>query len=883
MNGLRTLQLGIRSLLRRDQVEEELDEELRFHVEMETAKHLKRGLSPAAARREALRSFGGVEKVKEQCRELRVTRWLEDLARDVRYGVRTLTRSPGYAAVSILTLALGIGANTAIFSMVNGVLLRPLPYTEGDRLVRVQQGAPKAGLEDIGVSPLEKADYAGGRSLAAVAEHHTMWFNLLDRGTPERVQTGVVSADYFRVLGIQPILGRTFVAEDDKPGAEPVLVLSYAWWQRSHGGDPSVLGQKLEMNDKTHTVVGVLPPVPAYPSKDEVFMPTSACPFRSVPEAAIDRTMRMTNVLARLAPGASLEGARAEVSGIARRMAAAHPKDYPSDQGHSATLVSLQEELTRAARPTLLTLLGIVGLVLLLVCTNVANLTLARQLGRGRELAVRAALGASRGRLVRQRLMESLLLALAGGALGLLLGAAALRLLATFAARFLPRAEEIAIDGTVLLFTLLVSLAAGVAAGLLPALFRPEPAAALKEGGDRSSMGAGGLRVRNLLIVGQLGLSFLLLIGAGLMLRTLGALHQVDPGFRPEGVLTAGLDLDWSKYDTVPKRRDVYDRLLAKIETLPGITTAALASTSPLRQSYPFKQPLRIEGRALAPDQPLPQIEMRIASPDYLPTLGVPILHGRGFRDEDGPDAPAVALINRSTARHFWGGQDPVGRRISFDGGTSWITIVGVAGDVRQYGLDHEASDEVYRPIRQVPLLRSRLLVRSAVPAATLEKSLRAAVREIDPEQPLFEVQTLEQARADSLAPSRLITLFLGLFALLALVITATGIAGLLAFSVSQRTQEIGIRMALGAARDDVLWMILRQGGVLLAAGLALGLLGALALNRVMAGLVFGIETTDPVTYAGVALLLLAVAALACWEPARRATGIHPMLALRKG
>ncbi len=881
MNGLRSLQLGIRSLLRRDRVEEELDEELRFHLDMETARHLKRGLSPAAARREALRTFGGVEKVKEQCRELRVTRWLEDLVRDVRYGVRTLLRNPGFATVVVLTLALGIGANTAIFSVVNGVLLRPLPYEEGDRLVRLGQQAPKAGLESIGVSPLEMADYGTSPSLAGVAEHHTMWFNLLDRGEPERVQTGVVSAHFFRVMGIRPLLGRTFTPEDDKPGAEPVLVLSHDYWQRSHGGDPGIIGRTFEMNDKTHTVVGVLPPVPQYPVEDMIYMPTSACPFRSTPHASQERRMRMLSVFGRLAPGASLERARAEVADQARRMQAAYPEVYPADQGHAATLTPLQEDLTREARPTLLILLGTVGLVLLIVCANVANLTLARQFGRERELAVRSALGASRSRLVRQLLTESTLLALAGGALGLLLAAGGLRLLMAFAARFTPRAVEIAIDGPVLLFTLVVALLTGVASGSLPALLRHELSTALKEGGDRASTGSGGLRLRNALIVAQLALSFLLLIGAGLMLRSLWALQRVDPGFRPASVLTAGLDLDWSKYTDGPQQRELHDKLLARLQSLPGVSSAALASAVPLDESSPFNLPLRIEGRPFPEGQPAPQIDLRAASPDYFLALGVPILRGRAFTDSDRPEAPRVAIVNRTMARRFWGDRDPIGQRISSDGET-WFTIVGVVGDVRQYGLDQDAADEVYVPLRQFPLLSTRLVVRSAVPPATLEKSLRAAVREIDPEQPIYEVQTLEQSRSSALAPARLTAALLGLFALLALVITATGIAGLLAFSVSQRTHEIGIRMALGAARDDVLWMVLRQGAVLLAAGLGLGLLGALSVNRVMAGLLFGVEPTDPITYLGVSFVLLAVAALACWMPARRATGIQPMLALRK-
>lgn len=432
-----------------------------------------------------------------------------------------------------------------------------------------------------------------------------------------------------------------------------------------------------------------------------------------------------------------------------------------------------------------------------------------------------------------------------------------------------------------LLFTVLIALLTGIASGALPALFRQELSTTLKEGGDRASSGAGNLRVRHLLIVGQLALSFMLLIAAGLMLRSLWALHRVDPGFQPQSVLTAGLDLDWSKYTDDATRRAVQDRLLERLRALPGVSSVALASAYPLDESEPAFRPLRIEGQPLPSGGAVPQVDLHVASPDFFRTLGVPVLRGRGFTEQDGPDAPQVVLLNQLAARHFWGDRDPVGQRISFDG-EHWGTVVGVVGDVRQYGLDREATDEVYRPLRQVPLLSMRVVIRSKVPPASLEKSVRAAVLEVDPEQPVYDVQTLEQARALSLAPSRLTAVLLGIFALLALVITATGIAGLLAFSVSRRSQEIGIRMALGAAPGAVLWMVLRQAAGLVLTGLGLGALGAFALTRVMAGLLFGIEPTDPVTFVGVSLVLLTVAGVACWLPARRVTGIHPMLALRK-
>ena len=879
---LQSLRLGVRSLLRKDAVERELDDELRFHVEMQTAQNLARGMSPAEARTAALRTFGGVEKTKEQCREVRRTRWLEDFFQDLRYGARAFRSHPGFAAVVVLTLALGIGANTAIFSVVHSILLQPLPYEDSDQLVLLRHDAPAARLEDVGVSPLEMADYRGqSRSLAGLAEHHTMWFNLLRRGEPERVQTGVVSANFFQLLGIRPILGRDFIPEDEKPGAEPVLVLSYGYWQRSHGSDPKVIGQVFEMNDKAHRVIGVLPPVPLYPEDDEVYMPTVACPFRSAPHANQERGMRMLTAFGRLQDGASLEQAGNDVGTIAARMAKAYPESYPAAYELRAALVPLRERMVGAARPTLLILLGTVGLVLLIVCANVANLTLARLLGRQRELAVRSALGAGRGRLIRQLLTESTLLALTGGLLGLLLAAGALRLLLAFAANFTPRASEIGIDGPVLLFTLLVALATGIASGSLPALARRDLSSSLKEGGDRATTGTGGLRLRNGLIVVQLALSFVLLIGAGLMLRTLFELSRVDPGFHPENVVTAGLDLDWSKYDTPEKMRDVQTRLLARVRALPGIETAALASTFPLNDSQPWNVELQIEGRPRAADTPAPLIDLRVASTDYFRTIGVPLLRGRTFQESDGDGALEVVIVNQSMARRFWGDQNPVGRRISLDDGETWRTVIGVVGNVTQYGLDHGPTDEVYRPLQQFPILSTSLVARTSAPLATMEKSLRAAVLEVDPEQPLYEVQTLEQARAASLAPPRLTTTLLGLFAGLALLVTTTGIAGLIAFSVNRRTQEIGIRMALGAAQGTVLWMVLRQAAVLVLAGLALGVAGALIMTRLLAGLLFGVGPTDPATFLSVALVLLTVATFACLVPARRATAVQPVMALR--
>ncbi|HSF40527.1 MAG TPA: ABC transporter permease [Thermoanaerobaculia bacterium] len=707
-----------------------------------------------------------------------------------------------------------------------------------------------------------------------------MPFTLLGRGEPDRVQTGVVSAELFEVLGVTPLLGRTFRAGEDRPGAEPVLVLSHSYWRRRFGGDPGIVGQTFEMNDRVHTVVGVLPPMPQYPDENDVYMPVSSCPFRSRERFIENREARMMHVFARLRDGVTVEQARSDLAVVADRLREEHPEAYATPAGLRLDAVPLKEELTRPARPTLLLLLGTVGFVLLLVCANVANLILARLLRRNQEMAVRTALGAGRGRLLRQVLVESMLLALAGGALGLLLAGAGLDMLVAFAARFTPRAAEVGIDSGVLLFTLLVAVATGIASGLLPAaLSRQEPAAALSAGGSRST--AGRRRARSLLVVLQLALSFLLLAGAGLMLRSLLALERVDPGFQPGNVLTATLVLNWSRYTGSSELLAFFRPLLAEVESSPGVVSAALAETFPLNQESPSEESVLIEGRPRDAADPAPPVDLRRASPRYFETIGVPLLAGRAFASQDRADAAAVAIVNRAMARASWAEGSPLGRRISTDGGATWRTVVGVVGDVRQHGLASEVRPEVYVPFEQSPTLAATLLVRTAGDPRAFSGPLREAVHALDPEQPVEEVRTLEEVRGEALASPRLTAALLALFAGLALVVSAAGVSGVVAFSVSQRTREIGLRMALGARQETVLGMVLLEGMALALAGLALGIAGALAVSRLLSGLLYGVGPTDPVTYGAVSLTLLAAAAVACWIPAQRATTVDPMVALR--
>ncbi len=802
---------------------------------------------------------------------------------DAGFALRMMRKSPGFTLAAILTLGLGIGANSAIFSVVNAVLLKPLPYEHGDRLVTLQQQAPRAGMLNQPFSVAEINDYrTQGHALDGLVEYHNMNFILLGRSEPERVETGVVSWDYFDVFGVKPLFGRTFRPEDEQPGAPAVLMLSYEYWIRSFGGDPTVVNKTFTMNDRPHMVVGVLPPVPQYPNENDVYMPTTACPFRSRPSFIADRQSRMMRAFGRMKPGISVSQARADLNGVAANLQKAYPKDYPPAIDYSIATASLEEELTHNARPTMLVLLGAAGFVLLIACANVANLNLSRMVRRERELAVRAALGAGRVRMFRQLLTESSLLALIGGGLGLLFSWGALNLLVSFAARFTPRAREIHLDATVLLFTLAVAVLTSLLSGTAPALAARETVVgSLKEGGAQSIIGRGRNRMRNLLIVAQVAVSFLLLIGAGLMLRSFAKLQHVDPGFQPENVLTMQIGLNFTKYNSNDKQRAFFETFLDKVEAQSGVKSAAASMMIPLTTGMTMTGDFQIEGQPPVPGQALPVADFRVISPNYFETLHIPILEGRAFTRADRPGAPDVAIVNRSAARHFWGTQDPVGKRFSVDGGKAWMQIAGVVGDVRQYGLDKEPVDEIYVPLAQSPLLDGILVIKTAGEPMSIARGVIELLYGIDPNQPAARVRSLEQVRAESVAAPRLTTNLLGVFALLALAIAATGIGGVMALAVGQRRHEIGVRMALGARPAEILRMILGQGMALALVGVGLGLFGAVWLTRLLQQLLFEVTPTDPLTYIGVAAVLGLAALVACYIPARRAARVDPIVALR--
>ncbi len=886
------LAFRVRALFRRRAVEAELQDELRFHCEREVERHMQAGRTRAEAMRLTRLAFGGVDQVKDSCRRVRGVEPIETLLRDLGFGLRMLRSHPGFTAVAVLTLAIGIGANTALFSVVDGVLWKPLPFPHPEQLVRLHES--RSTFAEGSISYPNFRDWQQqNHTFSAIAIARESGFSLTGRGDAEQLDAVLVSADFFPLLGVKPLLGRTFVRGEDEIGAAPAVLVSAALWRRKLGASPDVVGQSLTLDGRDYPIAGVVAAsfglqISGF-NKADVYVPIGQWrnPFLRRRSAGM-----MMHGIGRLRSGVTIEQARADMRRVTGNLAAAYPDD---DRGIGAAIVPLKDEVVRDVRPFLLVLLGAVGFVLLIACVNVANLLLARATGRAGELAVRTARGASRGRVIRQLLTESLLLAAAGGGLGVLLAAWGTRAALGLLPAVLPRAAEVGLDARILAFTVAISLGAALLFGLVPALriSRGSGHQTLKEGGR----GASGARHRaqDVFVMIEMATAIVLLIGAGLMIRSLGKLWSVDAGFRPDGVVTANLALPPPMMRASPAAvraewRLVEDRLAA----IPGFLGSSLtwgAQPLGIGDSVAFW----LDGRP----RPRHENEMStavryIVEPGYLATMRIPLLRGRFFSAHDDERSPPVVVVDEMLARQLFGKRDPLHQRLSLHDGASRAEIVGVVGHVKQWGLDADAASslqaQVYLPFMQMPdaamiltPANSAIVVRSARAAPAVFAAARRALRAMSPDLEISAMETLSDVVADSLAARRFAMILLGCFAVLALVLASIGIFGVTSYLVGEKTHEIGLRMALGAQRGDVLNLILRLGVRTALAGAAIGLAAALGLTRLMSHLLFGVSATDPLTYAGVVVALVAVTLAACYLPASRAMAIDPAMALHRG
>ncbi len=872
----------LRSLFRPATVEQELGSELRFHIERQVEENLSAGMTPKEARLAAVREFGGVEQVKEECRDTRRVNYLENLLKDVRYGLRMLRKSPSFTFFSVAVLALGIAANSAIFSIADAVLIRPLPYRDSNRLVMVWEDASAYGFPKDTPAPGNFVDWKSRNQVFedVAALPYGGYFNLTGNGTPEQLAGKKVTANLFSLLGVRVLLGRDFRSEDDVPGAPHVAILSHGLWLRRFGGDPQIVGKEISLNYQKCTVIGVMTREVQFPDREtEIWIPA-----QFTKERLANHGSHYLNVFARLKPGVSLKTANADLDTIASALEKEHPD---SNAKIGAFAVPLREELAGDVRPAILMLVGAVCFVLLIACANVANLLLSRASGRRRELAMRLALGATRGRVIQQMLTESILLALFAGAVGLLLSVWGTKFLAALIPAGIAPTAEAGVDGRVLLFTLFVSLSTGVLFGIIPAsrVSQFQLTYSLKQGGGQSGVGSGGRRLRDALVICEVALAIVLLAGAALMIRSLQNLYHLDPGFRADHVLVMRTPLPRPKYEAVARRRAFFDQVLAQVENLPGVVSAGYTTWVPLTNDGGATG-ITIEGKPEPAPGNLLIPNVRIISRDYMLALRMKLVDGRPFESRDANGTLPVGLINQTMARNYWPGENPIGRRFkigTYRDESLWITVIGIAGDVHQAGLDVPARAEMYLPYQQQDFgyEPEYLAVRTSGDPMALAEIVRQQIWSVDKEQPVAGVMPLEDLVDENLASRRMQASLLSGFAGLALLLVTLGIYAVLSFAVTQRTQEIGVRVALGAQPRDVLRMIFSQGFKLFLIGAAIGLVAAFVLSRALVHLLFGVSAYDPVSFASVTILLAAVALLACYVPARRATRVDPLIALR--
>ncbi|HWS52486.1 MAG TPA: ABC transporter permease [Pyrinomonadaceae bacterium] len=877
MRGFNVLKSRLRALFGRESVLRDIDEELRAHVEMEEAANLARGMTPAEARRAALRSFGNLGSIRDAAYEIRGGGMLETLWQDLRYGVRALAKHRGFAAVAVVTLALGIGANSTIFSFANGVLLRPLPYRQPERLVMLDETAPKRGTLSMGVSFPNFLDWrAQNRVFEEIAAYQPGSYALVGGGEPEQIRGARVSAGLFEVLGVAPVTGRTILSEEDRPGGETVVILGHGLWERRFGADPRVVGRSVSLNNRPHTVVGVMPPGFRFPEVADLWVPLALDTQRWT------RTDHGLSAVARLKDGVTLEQAQAEMGAVARRIEEQNPV---TNEGMGVTVTDLRAGLVGDYRQSLLILLGVVGFVLLIACVNVANLLLARASTRRKEISIRAALGASRRRIFRQLITESLVLSALGGALGLALAVWGLKLLLASVPVEFPFWMQFGLDGRVVGFTAVVTLLTGALFGAAPALqaSKVDLNETLKEGGRSAAAGAGQGRLRSLLVVVEVALSLVLLVGAGLMMRSFLRLQQVDVGLDPRGVLTMGVSLPSAKYPEPEKQSAFFAQLVERLGRLPGVREAGAVSNLPLSGSR-WGRSLTVEGRPVVGVGQAPSINHCVVTPGYFRAMGIPLLAGRDLAETDSKDAPKVTVIDERLAREYWPGESALGKRVRFgppEANEPWHTVVGVVGEVRHERMDAATRMSVYLPYRQIPLRGMTLAARAEGDPLGLAAAAREQVRALDPDQPVTSVRTMEEVISRAVWQPRLHAILFGVFAAVALALATVGIYGVMSYAVTQRTHEIGVRVALGARPRDILRMVVRQGLALTLVGVAVGAAAAFALTRVMASLLFEVSAADPATFAANVVLLTLVSLLACYVPARRATRVDPITALR--
>ena len=875
MKWFNTLVARLRALLQRDAVLHDIDEELRAHLEMEIEANRELGMTPEEARLSASKSFGNVASIRDQAYEVKGGGFMESVWQDLRYSGRMLLKHPGFTLVAVLTLSLGIGANTAIFSIVNAVLLRPFPYQTPEQLVTLGEFTPRGSVSYPNFVDW-RAQSTLFESISAVRANES--YNFTGAGEPERLQGRLVSAGFFSLLGTKPVLGRDFVAEDDRAGANPAVVLSYPFWSRRFGNDPGVIGKQIALNNLSYTVVGVTPQNFQYGLDADVSIPIGLSAERFKARGADPGI----SVVARLKPNVSQQQAQAETEMVYARMEQQYPETNTGRRGY---LLSLHETFVGDVRQPLLILLGAVGLVLLIACANVANLLLVRASTRKREMSVRVALGASRSRIIRQLLTDSLMLAAVGAVLGIVFAHWGASFIANQLPDGIPRLNEASVDLRVLAFTVGVSLLTGLLFGLAPALqaSRLNLTETLKEG-DRGSSG-GRQRLRSLLVVSEVALTLTLLVGAGLLIQSFRRVLQVDPGFNADSLLTMQVSVNNPDGNQVAS---FLNQLQDNVRKLPGVKSVAISNGLPLvTANHPV---FFIEGRPLPEPGKAPGAIRYTVSPDYFQTMGIDLLKGRVFAAHDTATTPLTVVIDEALAKHFQN-EDPLGKRISQSAdGKPAYEIVGVVRHVEQYSLDAQASQtpQLYLNINQIPTerlpgftRRINLLTRTDVDPMSLTGAVRSQIAALNKDQPVFNIRTMDQIVSQSVAPRRFSMMLLAVFAVVALVLASIGIYGMMSYAVAQRTREIGLRMTLGAQRGNVLAMVIGHGMKLALVGVALGLIAAFAVTRTMKTLLFGVSATDPLTFVAIALLLALVALLACWVPALRATKVDPIIALR--